>query len=103
VSVSEAALLADLIGILKGMTDWEYSGPITLETRFFADLGLESIDAVVFGEAIETHYRRRLPYAAFLAGLGERGQRDLRIGELVDFLRSHLDGAVRQGDLEGVK
>ena len=102
-SVSEEALLTDLVGILKGMTDWEYSEPITQETRFFADLGLESIDAVVFGEAIETHYRRRFPYAAFLAGLGERGQRDLRLGELVGFLRCHLDGAVRQGELEGAR
>ena len=92
---SEEAILADLIGILRGMTDWEYSEPISRETRFFADLGFESIDAVVFGEAIEAHYRQRFPYAEFLTKLAEREQRDLPLGELVDFTRSHLDGSRR--------
>ena len=31
----------------------EYSGPIGPETRFFADLGLASIDAVVLGETLQ--------------------------------------------------
>lgn len=75
---------------MEGMTDWEYGDPITPDTLFFADLGFESIDAVVFGEAIEAHYRRQFPYARFLAEIGERGQRDLRLGELADFLQFHL-------------
>ena len=29
-----------------------------METRFFADLGLASIDAVVLSEAIQNHYGR---------------------------------------------
>ena len=92
----ENAILADVIRILNDMTDWEYSGPITRETRFFADLTFESIDAVVFGEAIEAHYRRRFPYAEFLADLRERGQPDLQLGELVDFLRLHLDSPAQR-------
>ncbi len=100
-SMSDEAILADLISMLKGMTDWEYSGRISRETRFFADLGLESIDAVVLGETIEAHYGRRFPYAGFLAELGERGQRDLPLGELVDFIRRHLVGAASHGGLEG--
>jgi len=103
VRVSDEAILADLVGILKEMTDWEYSGPISRETRFFSDLGMESIDAVVFGEAIETHYRRRFPYAEFLAELARRKQQDLPFGELVDFVRRHLDGAAPEGRAEGVK
>jgi acyl carrier protein len=100
VSVSDEAILADLIGIIKGLTDWEYSGPITRETRFFADLGFESIDAVALGEAIEAHYRRRFPYAEFLAGLGERNARDLPVGEVIDFLRPHLDDSAPQARME---
>jgi len=96
VSVREEVILADLIGIIKGLTDWEYSGSISRETRFFSDLGLESIDAVVLGEAIESHYRQQFPYAEFLAKLGERNQRDITIGELVDFLHPHLNGSGRQ-------
>ena len=98
--LNDAAILADLISIMRDMTDWEYSEPITRETRFFADLGFESIDAVVIGEAIETHYRQRFPYAQFLAGLGERDQRDMQLGELVDFLCHHLDGSARQEPAE---
>ena len=87
------AILADLIAIMKDMTDWEYSAEITRQTRFFGDLGFESIDAVVFGEAIEAHYRRRFPYAEFLRQLGEREQRDLELGAMVDFLHGHLNSA----------
>ncbi len=99
-ALSGEAILADLVSIMRGMTDWEYSEPITRETRFFADLGFESIDAVVIGEAVEAHYRQRFPYAQFLAELGERGQRDMRLGELVDFLRHHLNSSIRQEPAE---
>lgn len=101
--LSDEVILADMIGIMRGMTDWEYSGAITRETRFFADLGFESIDAVVFGESIEAHYRQRFPYAEFLAEVGRRGRTDLRLGELVDFLRCNLDGLARRGPEGGVE
>ena len=41
-------------------TRWESirSSPSIAETRFFADLGLASIDAVVLGEAIQQHFGR---------------------------------------------
>ncbi len=55
--------LADLEGILRNFHGREYSGPIGEETRFFADLGLASIDAVVLGEMLESHYGRKLPYS----------------------------------------
>ena len=99
-SVGEQVIMADLAGMLKGMTDWEYSGPISRETRFFADLGFESIDAVVFGEVIEAHYRQRFPYAEFLAKLAERKQQDLTLGELVDFIRRHLNSSDREERVE---
>ncbi len=90
-SISREAILVDMIAIMREMTDWDYSREMTRETRFFADLGFESIDAVVFGESIEAHYRRRFPYAEFLRELGDREQRDLQLGELVDFLYRHLN------------
>jgi acyl carrier protein len=64
--------------------------PIDRETRFFADLGLASIDAVVLGEAIQRHFARPVPFQELMADLGRRQQRDLAIGELVDFLRVHM-------------
>jgi len=64
--------------------------PITPGTRFFADLGLASIDAVVLGEELQKHYGRKLPFNEMLADLGAREERDLTIGELVDFLHKNL-------------
>jgi acyl carrier protein len=81
------AVLARLLGEIHGR---EYSGAIGPGTRFFADLGLASIDAVVLGEALQRHYGRPLPFADLMADLGRRAERDLTIGELVEFLRRHL-------------
>lgn len=102
-TITPDAILADLVGLMKEMTDWDYPAAITRDTHFFADLGFESIDAVVFGEAIEAHYRRRFPYAEFLRSLGEREQRDLKLGEVVDFLHQHLHATPPDGRREGAR
>lgn len=82
--------LADVAGILSDFQGREYSGPIGRETRFFADLGLASIDAVVLGETLQDHYGRPLPFGDLMAELGQKANRDLSIGELTDFLAKHL-------------
>ena len=58
-------LLAESAGCLPRMR-WGSirSTPIEPETRFFADLGLASIDAVVLGEAIQGHFGRPVPFAS---------------------------------------
>ena len=66
------------------------SSPITEDTRFFADLGLASIDAVVLSERLQEHYGRSLPFHELMAEMGRRTERDLSIGELVAFLASNL-------------
>jgi acyl carrier protein len=76
-------LLADHMGV-------DPSTAIGEDTRFFADLGLASIDAVVLGEALQQHYRRPLPFSDLMADIGRRTDRDLSIGELVAFLQAHL-------------
>lgn len=87
---SNAEILADLSRILSDFQGREYSGPIGRETRFFGDLGLASIDAVVLGETLQAHYGKPLPFGDLMAELGRRTDRDLSIGELADFLRQHL-------------
>ena len=77
------AILAEQMGIAP-------SAEIDEGTRFFADLGLASIDAVVFGEVIQQHYGRPLPFNVMMAEIGRRTDRDLAIGELVEFLETHL-------------
>ena len=85
-ALSEPEILADVVRILANFEGREYSGTIDRETRFFADLGLASIDAVVLGETLQEHYQRPLPFGELMADLGRREDRDLSIGELVSFL-----------------
>jgi acyl carrier protein len=89
-SLSESEILADVARILSDFQGREYSGPIDRDTRFFADLGLASIDAVVLGETLQEHYGRPLPFGELMADLGRRSDRDLPIGELADFLLRNL-------------
>jgi acyl carrier protein len=89
-AMSEPEILADVARILSDFQGREYSGPIGRETRFFADLGLASIDAVVLGEMLQDHYARPLPFGDLMADLGRREDRDLSIGELTAFLARYL-------------
>jgi acyl carrier protein len=84
-------ILAELLGMIDELAgDWEYDGPVTPETYFLADMGLESLDLVVLGTMIQSRYGR-LPFAEYLAEVGERPveQRDVSVAELVDFVRPH--------------
>ncbi len=84
-------IMDDLAGMLRSFGGREYGGQITPETRFAADLGLASIDAVVLGEEIEVHYERKLPFHEFLAELGRQGAYDIEVGALARFLQKHLN------------
>lgn len=88
--MSESEIMDDLAGILADFGGREYSGPIGPETRFFRDLGLASIDAVVLGERLQERYGRPLPFGELLAEVGGREDRDLSMGELASFLSRHL-------------
>lgn len=90
---THASIKADVAKILSNFEGREFSDEIGPETRFFADLGLASIDAVVLGEKLQDFYGRPLPFGDLMADLGRRTDRDLRIGELVDFLCNHLVAA----------
>lgn len=87
---SEAAILDDLRFLFRESLGVDPVTPIEPDTRFFADLGLASIDAVVLGEAIQHHLGRRVPFDQLLAELGGRSRRDLEISELIAFLQRHL-------------
>ena len=73
------------------MGDWEYSGKITPETCLFADLGLESIDMVALGGAIEEHYRRTFPFAQWLSELRDQQVDDIRVNDVMQFLHDNLN------------
>jgi acyl carrier protein len=88
------AVFKTVVDILRKMDeDWEDSTELTPETWLVADLGLESIDVVVLGTTIQEHYNRSMPFAEFLAEIGEREIRDIRIDQFVDFVHRHLNQA----------
>jgi len=92
-TVTQDSVLTDVLNLLNQLArDWEYSGEITPDTWLFADLGFESIDAVILASFVQKHYGRSLPYPQLLADLGHREVKDLRIGELVGFIHQHLNG-----------
>ena len=84
-----------LLDELKG--DWDYEEEITHETRLFADLGFESIDAVALGAAIEEHYRRQLPFAEYLAALAQQEAPDITVDEIVTFTYQHVGAGQAEG------
>lgn len=84
------AILDDLNTLFQQRLGTGDLDPLDESTRFFADLGLASIDAVVLGEALRVRYGSDLPFGDLMADLGRRDDRDLTIGELVDFLHRHV-------------
>jgi acyl carrier protein len=84
-------VLNDVLSLMTELSgDWEYPGEITPDTRLVRDLSMESLGLVVLGTAIQERYGR-LPFAEFLADIGQRPmeERDLSIGELVEFVCRH--------------
>ncbi len=93
-AVNHDVILTDVLNLLRQLArDWEYSGEITPDTWLFADLGFESIDAVVLASFVQEHYGQQFPFPQLLAEIGHREVKDLRISELVSFIQSHLNGA----------
>ncbi len=87
---SRSEMLDDIIAILSDQVGVQLSSSITEETCLFADLGLASIDAVVLSESLQTHYKRPLPFNELLAAIGRKSERDLSVGELIEFLSAHM-------------
>ena len=97
-TVTKDAVLSDVLNLLKQLArDWEYSGEITPDTFLFADLGFESIDAVVLASFVQEHYGRPFPFPQLLAEIGHRQVKDLKISELVAFIYAHLNGVATAG------
>lgn len=90
--ISREEVLSDVLSRLRELADdWEYSGPITLSTYFFANLGFESLDVVVLAASVQEHYGQVLPFPELFAEIGERELRDISVGEWVDFIHQHLN------------
>jgi acyl carrier protein len=87
-----------VLSLLRKLADdWEYTGEITPQTRFFADMGLGSLDVVVLGTAVQEHYKQVFPFAELFARVGRRAMPDIPVGEWVDFIHQHLDDGAGAG------
>ena len=84
------SVLDDLIHILRNFPNREYFGDIDRQTRFFDDLEMVSIDAVLLGEKLEQRYGFKFPFSELIADLRDRQAEDLEVGELADFIHLHL-------------
>ena len=84
--VTSTQLLGEVLDLITRLAeDWEYEGEVTPNTLLFGDLGLESLDLVVLGTAIQERYGR-VPFAEFLTDIGSRATQDVSIGQLVTFI-----------------
>ncbi len=87
-------VMEDVLMLLGRLSeDWEYGGEITPETRFFADMGLASLDVVVLGTAIQEHYGRVFPFMKLFAELGERQVPDIPVGEWINFIHTQMQAS----------
>ena len=92
------SVLDDLVHILRNFPGREdYFDEIDRRTRFFDDLGMVSIDAVMLGEKLEQRYGFRFPFNELIAGLVDRQAEDLEVGELADFIHLHLSQRIIGG------
>jgi acyl carrier protein len=86
---------ADLVRIIQEIRDdWDYSGEIEESTGLFRDLGLESIDAVALGAALEEYFDRALPFAEFLTKAREENWPDITVGCLLEFMTANLSSVL---------
>jgi acyl carrier protein len=86
-----AATLNDIAEMLRAVLGPEGADmPIAMETAFFGDLAMASIDLVGVGGRLHARYGTAVNFARFIAGLRPEEVRDLRVGRLVEFVAASL-------------
>lgn len=82
-------VLAEITEMLHGIRA-ELEAEITPETTFRTDLGLESIEIVALAGRLQARYGNAVNLAQFVAGLDLASIRDLRVGQLADYIAGQL-------------
>jgi acyl carrier protein len=84
-------VLQGILALLdEAQGDWEFAGEIGPETRFIADLGLESLEIVILSTMVQQQFGR-LPFPQYFEEIGQRpvDERDLTVAELAMFVCEH--------------
>ena len=90
--MSQPEVLTDIMKMMEGLTgEWEYAGPITPDTRLFADMELKSLDFVILSAEVSKRFGR-LPFDVYYAELAEipPEEREVTVTQFADFVYQHL-------------
>ena len=88
-------VLAEITEMLRQVLD-EYvvdDVEITIDTKFYDDLEMESIDLVALAGLLEERYRGRVNFAEFIADLDLDEIITLTVGRLVDYVDESMQAA----------
>lgn len=88
-NASHAAILSEIAEMVQGVRDG-LDAEVTMDATFRDDLGFESIEIVALAGRLQARYGSSVNLAQFVAGLDLTSIRDLRIGDLVDFIAAGL-------------
>jgi acyl carrier protein len=80
-------VLSDILEIVKSMQDeWDDSSAPSEHSYLFRNLNWRSIEIVYLVNAIQQKYKQTFPFEEFLQQTERRDRKDVRMGELVDFV-----------------
>ncbi|RKR86570.1 acyl carrier protein [Micromonospora pisi] len=93
-AASHADILAELTEIIHAVLgDFATDAPITMDTAFRDELGMESIDVVSLAGRLQARYGNTVNFAHFVAKLDLETVGELRVGQLVEHIAHSLDAA----------
>ena len=93
-SADRTEILTEIAGLIRPLTDSLLPGEdITMDTRFGADLGLESLALANLSGRMQARFGPAANVVPFLAGRDPGPISDIRVGELVDYIAGVLGQA----------
>lgn len=85
-SKNRQQIVSELATVLASFNGRDYSEVITEHTLFMGDLGFSSIDVVILGETLESHFGTEISFGDFVNDLRRRNALDVMVGDLAGFL-----------------
>jgi acyl carrier protein len=94
IPVDTPSVTAEVTRILQAVLgDFGADLPITPDSTFRDDLGMESIDIVALAGRLQARYGAGVNLAQFVASLDVDSVRELRVGQLVDHIVLSMNAA----------
>jgi acyl carrier protein len=86
------AVLADVRTMIADVIGEEYvsESDITLDTAFYADLEIESIEFIALGEVLQARYGDQIDFPAWIATMEVDDIIAMRVGQLVEHIVGSL-------------